>query len=66
MSSDDEHDLLSSHEEGEHHVVLVCASCLQPTPVGVFLYEEELCNVAQTCHSLDVTFLYHGGTIISF
>ena len=58
MSSDNEHDLFSSDEEGEHNVenfllFSACSPLLQS-----FLHGEELCKVALICHfSLDVTFL---------
>ena len=60
MSSDADHDRLSSDEEGEHNVenFMLCSfarHACSPLLQG-FLHEEELCKVALTCHvSLDVT-----------
>ena len=65
MSSNDENDLLSSHKEGEHDVentmlYSFAHHACSPLLLG-FLHEEELCKVAQTCHSaLDVIFLCQG------
>ena len=52
MSSDDENDLLSSDEEGEHNVenFMLCSfahDACSPLMQG-FLHEEELCKVALT------------------
>ena len=63
MSSDDEHDLLSSDdEEGEHNVenfMLAHPAC-RPLLQG-FSHDEELCKVALSCHfSLDVIFFLSG------
>ena len=62
MSSDDEKDIFSSDEEGEHNVEnflmfsLAHPSC-SPLMQG-FLHEDELCKVALTCHFFsDVIFL---------
>ena len=62
MSSDDEKDIFSSDEEGEHNVEnLLVFSFAHPACSPLmqgFLHGEELCKVALICHfSLDVTFL---------
>ena len=62
MSSDNENDLFSPDEFGEHTVenFLLCSfahHACSPLLQG-FPHDEELCNVALTCHfSLDVLFL---------
>ena len=62
MSSDDEEDLFSSDEEGEHNVenILLCSFAQRACSplLQRFLHEEELCEVALTClFALDVLFL---------
>ena len=65
MSSEDEDDLFSFDEEGEHNVenIMWCSiaqHACSPLLRG-FLHEEELCKVALTCHSaLDVVFSCQG------
>ena len=54
LSSDDEHDLFSSDEEGARNVenFLLCSfahPACSPSMQG-FLLEEELCKVALVCH----------------
>ena len=62
MSSKAEHDLRSTDEEGKHNVenFVLCSfahHARSPLLQG-FLHEEEICNVAPTCHfSLDVILL---------
>ena len=65
MSSAEEDCFFSSDEEGDHNVenIMLCSfahHACGPLLQG-FLHEEELCQVALTCHSaLDVIFLCQG------